>query len=641
MTVFLETERLILKTPELSDFDALFTLRSDPDVMKYIGDGCIHTKEKVEKFLEMAIPYYEKHGIGFCSVFEKESGDFIGQAGLFNIGYDDTKPDIEIAYRLHKKFWGKGYATELTKALIEWGFRNLSINKLIGVASPENIASQKVLQKSGMDARGKIKWYTGQELFLYEIYKNDAIELTPYDDQWPILAKLEITTLQNSLPENHIIDIQHVGSTAIPGMIAKPIIDIQIAVDSISAIKQTAIETLKTLGYEYWSDNPDLERLFFVKGMPPFGEKRTHHVHIVEPSSKHWKEKILFRDYLISDPAVADEYKKLKKKLAEQHQYDRERYTDSKTKFVNDVLQKVRKNASNDNGQPIIDSALASHLVATQFPQWKDLPIKPVAVSGWDNRTFHLGDHLLVRMPSAADYALQVEKEHQWLPILAPLLPLQIPVPLAIGEPAEGYPWRWSIYQWIEGETAASGYIADMRDFATSLAQFFIALHHIDSRNGPRPGLHSFYRGGSLATYDAQTRQAITMLKDKIDIDATTKVWETALATTWNRPPVWVHGDVSIGNLLVKNGRLSAVIDFGQLTIGDPACDLAIAWTFFHSESRKIFRSLLSLDAGTWARGRGWTLWKALIVAAGLTNSIKTEVEQCWRIINEVLGDGL
>ena len=144
-------------------------------------------------------------------------------------------------------------------------------------------------------------------------------------------------------------------------------------------------------------------------------------------------------------------------------------------------------------------------------------------------------------------------------------------------------------------------------------------------------------RGGPLAIYDDETRQALAILKDKIDIKAATEVWEAALATTWNKPSVWVHGDISLGNLLVQNGQLSAVIDFGGLAIGDPACDLAIAWTYFKGESREVFRSTLDFDEGTWARGRGWTLWKALIVAAEICETNNIEGKDCWRIIDEVM----
>ncbi|NSM56784.1 aminoglycoside phosphotransferase family protein [Wolbachia endosymbiont of Atemnus politus] len=285
------------------------------------------------------------------------------------------------------------------------------------------------------------------------------------------------------------------------------------------------------------------------------------------------------------------------------------------------------------NEQVIIDITLVRNLVDTQFPQFRGLHIRQVAFSGWDNRTFHLGEHMLVRMPSAEKYAMQVEKEQKWLPRLAPLLPLSIPVPLAMGEPGEGYPWRWSVYRWIDGDTAASAHIADLCDFATSLAQFFIALQSIDTTDGLLPGPHNFYRGGALTTYDAETRQAITFLKGKIDADAVIELWEEALETTWQGLPVHVHGDVSTGNLLVQEEKLSAVIDFGGLGIGDPACDLTIAWTLFKGESREVFRAMLPLDDSTWIRGRAWALWKALV---DITN---TNAVEAWHTINEVLKD--
>ena len=286
-----------------------------------------------------------------------------------------------------------------------------------------------------------------------------------------------------------------------------------------------------------------------------------------------------------------------------------------------------------------IDAALVERLIAAQFPQWKDLPVTPVAVGGWDNRTFHLGQQMLVRMPSAEVYASKVEKEQKWLPRLAPLLPLPIPVPLAMGEPGEGYPWQWSVYRWIEGDTAASVPIPDLVGFATSLAQFLNALQRIDVTDGPLGGPQNFFRGGALATYDGETRQAITVLRDRIDTDKATSLWEAALATTWQNPPVWVHGDISVGNLLVREGKLGAVIDFGGLGVGDPACDLAISWTLFEGKSREAFRTTLSPDAGTWTRGRGWTLWKGLIVAAGLTETNAVEVAKAWHTIRAVLAD--
>lgn len=285
-----------------------------------------------------------------------------------------------------------------------------------------------------------------------------------------------------------------------------------------------------------------------------------------------------------------------------------------------------------------IDTALVRRLVDAQFPEWRHLPVKPVAFGGWDNRTFHLGDTMAVRLPSAAPYALQVEKEHRWLRKLAPLLPLPIPEPLAMGEPAAGYPWHWSVYRWIEGETAKVGHIADLRAFAVSLAEFLVALKRIDPTAGPAPGQHNFYRGGPLAVYDDEARQAIAALEGRIDTQAATAVWKAALAAGWHGSPVWFHGDVASGNLLVEDGRLSAVIDFGTSGVGDPSCDLAIAWTLFEGESREAFRARIAVDDGTWACGRGWTLWKALITVAG-HDANQAEVGRQRRVIDEVLAD--
>lgn len=285
-----------------------------------------------------------------------------------------------------------------------------------------------------------------------------------------------------------------------------------------------------------------------------------------------------------------------------------------------------------------IDTDLVRQLVDTQFPEWRHLPVSPVASGGWDNRTFHLGEAMTVRLPSAAPYALQVEKENRWLPRLAPLLPLPIPVPLAMGEPAETYPWHWSVYRWIEGETAKTAEIADRRQFAVALADFLVALRRIDPVGGPAPGEHNFFRGGPLTVYDSEARQAIAALSGRIDTEAATAVWDAALAATWHGSPVWFHGDVAWGNLLVEDGRLSAVIDFGTSGVGDPSCDLAIAWTFFEGETREAFRSAIAVDEPTWARGRGWTLWKALITVAG-HDANQAEAERSRRVIDDVLAD--
>lgn len=286
-----------------------------------------------------------------------------------------------------------------------------------------------------------------------------------------------------------------------------------------------------------------------------------------------------------------------------------------------------------------INERLVHQLLSAQFPQWEHLSIKPAEFDGWDNRTFRLGENMSVRLPSAEGYAAQVEKEQRWLPKLAPLLPLPIPVPLAMGKPDHNYPWPWSIYQWIEGKHATLGNIADLQEFAVTLAQFLLALQQIDSTAGPPPGQHNFFRGGPLNVYDLETRNAIIALNGKIDTDLVTEVWETSLRSQWHGKPVWLHGDIAPGNLLVKDGRLNAIIDFGCSAVGDPACDLVITWTFFSGASREAFFTALPLDRAMWARARGWALWKALITLAEYHESDIPKSKHANHVINEVLED--
>jgi len=286
-----------------------------------------------------------------------------------------------------------------------------------------------------------------------------------------------------------------------------------------------------------------------------------------------------------------------------------------------------------------IDASLVTTLIASQFPRWSDLPIAAVRFDGWDNRTFRLGDDMSVRLPSAAGYSGQVDKEHRWLPVLAPLLPLPIPVPIAMGAPGAGYPWRWSVYRWIDGSIASHGRIDDHNDFATTLGKFLAALQQIDSSDGPPPGPQNCFRGGPLKTYDAETRRSIVALAGRIGTEAATDVWDAAMASTWEGSPVWFHGDMASGNLIVDDGRLSAVIDFGCSGVGDPACDLTIAWTFLAGGSREAFRAVVPADEGTWARGRGWALWKALIQLVEHIDSNPAEAARARQVIDEVLAD--
>lgn len=283
------------------------------------------------------------------------------------------------------------------------------------------------------------------------------------------------------------------------------------------------------------------------------------------------------------------------------------------------------------------DASLVRRLLAAQFADWADLPIERVPSAGTDNAIYRLGNDMAVRLPRTRWATGQVEREHRWLPRLAPHLPLAIPTQLAMGVPALGYPWRWAVYRWLEGENATHDRIADLREAATDLARFIAVLQRIDATGGPREGRS---RGVPLAERDGPTRAAIAALQGVLDTDAVTVQWEEALrAPVWPGPDVWLHGDLNEGNLLVQNGRLSAVIDFGTMAVGDPACDLMVAWTLLTAETREVFRTALPFDDATWTRGRGWALSWGLIVLPYYKHTNPGLCRIAEYTIGEVLGD--
>lgn len=264
-----------------------------------------------------------------------------------------------------------------------------------------------------------------------------------------------------------------------------------------------------------------------------------------------------------------------------------------------------------------IDAALVAKLIRNQFPDWRDLELRPVARQGWDNRTFRLGDDLSVRLPSAKRYAAQVEKEQKWLPVLGPNLPVTIPVPVAKGVPGKRYPCSWSVLEWIPGDPVTYGGDINFTGLIDGLSGFLRSLHGLDTGGGPEPGAHNFFRGGALRTYDRETRTLLDAMRSKPDTAVARQVWDAALRSAWDRPGVWVHGDMAPDNLLIRDGRLGAVLDFGCLGVGDPACDLVVAWTLLPENHVGAFRNSMALDEATWARARGWALWKALLILNG------------------------
>jgi len=283
------------------------------------------------------------------------------------------------------------------------------------------------------------------------------------------------------------------------------------------------------------------------------------------------------------------------------------------------------------------DVALVRRLLAGQFPQWADLRIDPVVSYGTDHDIYRLGSDLAARLPRIGWATKQAAKEAEWLPKLAPHLPLALPVQMAIGHPAEGYPFDWSVYTWLPGENA-NGTIDDLDQAAVDLAAFVKALRQVDTTGAPqRP--HGG-RGGPLAEGDAQVRRSVEQLGNRIDGAVALHSWEESLdASAWDGEEVWVHGDLLPGNLLVVDGRLSAVIDFGGLNVGDPACDLQPAWNVFAGDSRRGFRAELEVDDSSWLRGRGWALYQAVSALPYYWDTNPGMIRQASHALAQVLAD--
>jgi len=284
-----------------------------------------------------------------------------------------------------------------------------------------------------------------------------------------------------------------------------------------------------------------------------------------------------------------------------------------------------------ENERPT-DAALVRRLLAEQFPEWTDLSIEPVSSSGTVNALYRLGDDMLVRLPRMDWGAGGLAREREWLPRLAPLLPAPVPVPLAQGAPSQEFPREWGVYPWLEGEHPNGD--AD----AESLAAFVAALHAIELDGGPPTR-----RGRSLAEVQGEdARAALLELDGLIDVRAATAAWEEALAApVWDAPPVWIHGDLLPGNLLVRDGSLTGVIDWGGVGVGDPACDMVAAWGALSAGSREVFRRALDVDDATWARGRGWALSIGLIALPYYVDTNPVFAETARVLIREVLEDRL
>jgi len=265
-----------------------------------------------------------------------------------------------------------------------------------------------------------------------------------------------------------------------------------------------------------------------------------------------------------------------------------------------------------------IDEPLVRALLAEQFPEWSALPLRPVDAGGNDHRMLRLGDELSVRLPSAPGYVPQVEKEQAWLPRLAAAVPLAIPAVRGLGRPSARFPAPWSVYGWLEGEPASTARIDDHDAFAAELAGFLVALRSAETACAPAPGPHSAFRGGPLEHWDDEMRDLLLRVHGG-ERDLAAGIWRDALgapaaSALAASSPAWFHGDVAAPNLLVRDGSLAAVIDFGCAGVGDASCDTVMMWTHLDGSARDVFRAELAVDDATWARGRGWAVWKGLIM---------------------------
>jgi aminoglycoside phosphotransferase (APT) family kinase protein len=285
-----------------------------------------------------------------------------------------------------------------------------------------------------------------------------------------------------------------------------------------------------------------------------------------------------------------------------------------------------------------IDAAMVARLISEQFPDLANLAVTRVKSAGTDNAMFRVGEHLAARLPRIHWAAGDVAKEQLWLPRLAPILPLEIPIPIAVGAANSEYPYQWSIYRWLNGEQARSD-IVDPNQAARDLARFYETLRAVDSAGAPQPSADGG-RGVRLSFRDSAVRKAISELVSVVDVEAVSRAWQSSLeAPIWSNPGVLIHGDPKWDNLLARNGQLSAVIDWGGFGVGDPAVDTMAAFTVFDGEARSTFREAAAIDEATWIRARGWALSVGLIALPYYLNSNPTLAADARRWIDAALAD--
>jgi GrpB-like predicted nucleotidyltransferase (UPF0157 family)/aminoglycoside phosphotransferase (APT) family kinase protein len=420
-----------------------------------------------------------------------------------------------------------------------------------------------------------------------------CIVLVDYDPAWAAAFEREAAALRDVLGDR-AFSVEHVGSTSVPGLVAKPVVDILLVVAD-SSDEPSYAPRLEAAGYVLRVREPEWyqHRMFN-------GPRSPINVHVFSARCPEIERMLAFRDWLRHNARDRETYANRKRDLACEEWESIDDYAKAKSAVVTDILARA---------EAPIDVTLVQELLREQHEDLSGLPLEE-SFSGWDNTMFRLGQQLAVRLPRRATSAALVQSEQRWLPHLSPQLPLQVPAPVRIGLPGRRFQWPWSIVPWFAGDTALDVPVFDANSVADALGAFLQALHRPAPPEAPR----NPWRGVALAVRTGLLRRDVGRLGSDVDRDAVFELWKRALAAEeWNGPPLWIHGDLHPGNLLIENGRLSAVVDFGDLTSGDPATDFSVAWMLLPRSHRDRFRAAVRpasnpVDDNTWLRARGWAL---------------------------------
>jgi GrpB-like predicted nucleotidyltransferase (UPF0157 family)/aminoglycoside phosphotransferase (APT) family kinase protein len=419
------------------------------------------------------------------------------------------------------------------------------------------------------------------------------IVVADYDPAWPAQFEREAVAVRAVLGA-HAFSIEHVGSTSVPGLAAKPVIDILLVVAD-SSLESSYVPRLEAAGYALRVREPEWyeHRMLNGPGTPI-------NLHVFSARCAEIERMLEFRDWLRHNADDRETYARLKRDLAREEWDSVDDYASAKSAIVTQILTRA---------VPYIDVDLVHELLREQHKDLSELPLSESS-SGWDNKLFRLGEQLAVRLPRRATSATLVHHEQRWLPLLSPQLPLSTPAPIRIGHPGPRFQWPWSIVPWLSGQSALDVTAVDAGAMADALGAFLQALHRPAPEDAPR----NRWRGVPLAERSELLHRDVERLGRSVDCEAVFKLWDRALAAgAWSGPPLWIHGDLHPGNLLIESGRLSAVVDFGDLTSGDPAADFSVAWMLMPSSHRDRFRAAFRppsnpVDDDTWLRARGWAL---------------------------------